>query len=69
MAKPLSPGEYKALLALARYSTAAEAAKHLGLQEITVRNLSQRAYRKLGVSSRTEAYEALGWLRLPKEED
>lgn len=61
----LTRGEMRALQALARASTAKEAAMMLGTTEQTLRNLLARGFKKLEVNNRTAAFRRLGWLRAP----
>lgn len=63
---PLTPGELRALQALARYETTKEAAAAIGITDRTLRNLISRGFKKLQVTNRTSAYRRLGWLRPPK---
>jgi len=63
--KPLTRGELRALQALARASTAKEAAATLGTSEQTLRNMTARGYRKLEVNNAIAAFRRLGWLRAP----
>lgn len=51
----LSPRELEVLIQLAKGLTNKEAARELGISPHTVRKLLERAYRKMGVRSRTEA--------------
>lgn len=63
--KPLTRGELRALQALARASTAKEAAAMLGTTEQTLRNMTARGYKKLEVNNAVAAFRRLGWLRAP----
>lgn len=63
--EPLTPSELRALYLLARFETATEAAEFAGLQPQTIRNQLHRAFAKLGVNGRLEAFRKLGWLRPP----
>lgn len=64
--EPLTPGELRALQALARHENTKEAASTLGIEETTLRNLVSRGFKKLEVTNRTSAYRRLGWLRPPQ---
>lgn len=56
---PLTEGERRVVLALAGELTEREIAKELHLSHNTVRTYRRRAYRKLGVTNRTDAVAAL----------
>jgi DNA-binding CsgD family transcriptional regulator len=64
--EPLTPSELRALYILARFETAVEAAEFTHLSPQTIRNQSYRAFKKLGVNGRLEAFRKLGWLRPPR---
>lgn len=64
--EPLSTAELRALYALARFETAGEAAEFAGLSPQTLRNQAAKAYRKLGVNGKVEAFRKIGWLRPPR---
>lgn len=64
--EPLSPSELRALYLLARFETATEAAEYAHLSPQTIRNQLHRAFQKLGVEGRLEAFRKLGWLRPPR---
>lgn len=53
------------VLALACCHPSREVARLLGISEQTVKNHMQIVYRKLGVTSRTQAAMAMGWLIIP----
>lgn len=64
--EPLTTAELRALYALARYETATEAAQATGLSPQTLRNQAGKAYAKLGVNGKVEAFRKIGWLRPPR---
>src|SRR3990167_7395362 len=64
--QPLTPGELRALQALARHENTKEAAAAIGITDRTLRNLISRGFKKLEVTNRTAAYRRLGWLRPPQ---
>ena len=61
----LSKAEILSLEAVARNDSSTDAAAHRGISEQTLKNELSSAYRKLGVRSRTGAFQKLGWLRPP----
>lgn len=61
----LSKAEVLSLEAVARFENSTLAAAHRGISEQTLKNELSAAYRKLGVRSRTGAFQVLGWLRPP----
>lgn len=64
----LSPAEIRSLRAVARYDSTAEAAARLEVSEQTVKNELSAAYRKLRVRNRVGAFNRLGWLRVPPDQ-
>lgn len=61
----LTPAELRALRLKAQGMTAREIAPRLSTSERTVKNQLYAAYSKLGAENITEAYLAMGWLRVP----
>lgn len=59
----LTPAEHATLRALAKAPSTDAAAQLRGVQPQTLKNEASRAYKKLGVRSRTAAFQRLGWLR------
>lgn len=61
----LTPAEAKSLEAMARATSAIEAAALRGVAKQTLKNELTCAYKKLGVRNREEAFRQMGWLRPP----
>ena len=56
---PLTPGEQSVLLAMSRGLSQEEIARELAIEKSAVGSRLQRAYEKLGVTTRLEALSAL----------
>lgn len=61
----LTRRQAEVLRLMAQGKTQDQIASELSVHVQTVKNHRTGAYQRLGVSSMTEAYIALGWLRLP----
>jgi DNA-binding NarL/FixJ family response regulator len=69
MIEPLSKRQREVMIRRARGMTVKEIAHDLGRSEQTVKAHFTHAYERLGVMTISEAYLALGWLRLPDQEE
>lgn len=58
--------ELDVLAAVLRHSSVKRAAAAMGLKPTTVNGCLQSVFRKLDVSTRDEAAQALGWLVVPR---
>ena len=67
--RPITARELEAIAAVAQYGDQRIAAKALGVAVQTVKNQCSRVYLKLEVDGMVQAFRALGWLRLPTEEE
>ena len=63
----LTPAELASLAALANYEYARDAAASRGVSTQTFKNELTRAFKKLGVSTRTGAWIKIGWLNPPED--
>jgi DNA-binding NarL/FixJ family response regulator len=66
---PLSPRQSQIMRLRARGLTTKEIAHELGISVVTVKNNITFAYAKLGVENLAEFLLAMGWLRLPDDEE
>lgn len=65
MTSKLSNAELESLRSLALHENTEQAAANREVSPQTLKNELTSAYRKLGVRSRTGAFQKLGWLRPP----
>lgn len=69
MTSTLTPREYEVLEAYARLGKMRAVAGELGISINTANTHCQSAFRKLDATCETEAFIAIGWLRLPDEDE
>jgi DNA-binding CsgD family transcriptional regulator len=69
MSLPLSPKQREVMIAYARLGSWSEVARVLGMPLQTIKNHSQEAYQRLGVTGAMGAMRVLGFVVLPGEDN